>query len=83
MNKNGVIFLIAWLLLCGWISTSNNKIDLADTEGLRSSIKEARYLLDSPSKEDREYGKIILKNAQNSLIGNGNEDYSAYDPYFN
>ena len=83
MNKNGVIFLIAWLLLCGWISTSNNKSNLADTESLRSSIIEARYLLNSPNKEDREYGKIILENAQNSLERSKNEDYSTYDPYFN
>ena len=109
-TKAVLLTLVLTLIFCGWLANSSIQGHLRTIGLLRSSIVEARQLLESPIKDldakavnhpawltdstisrgslqeikkEIENAQMILENAQNSLEGNGEEDYSTYDPYFN
>lgn len=76
MDKTKAILatFVITLALSGWLANSSIQSHLKTIGLLRSSIIEARHLLESPNKADIEYARVILENAQNSLERNGDED---------
>jgi len=66
-TKSILATFVITLIFCGWFANSSIQSHLKTIGLLRSSIIEARHLLESSNKKDIEYARVILQNAQSSL----------------
>ena len=85
MDKAKVPFAtFAFLLIFfGWLLNSSIRDYREEIDFLRNSIVEARYLIESPDKEDIKEVKMILENAQNYLESRDAGDTEPFEPFIN